>query len=99
MLARKAAKPVEGHVERITTDSNGDCHLEQEDGDAVFVPGLIGIRLGVRFGRIQEGPHNLNMLRCLLCLFHGEPAGQEAVFFRMALVSRGPEIEQREWQK
>ena len=42
MLPRKTTPAVEGHIQRIATDSDGDCHLDQEDGNAIFVPRLVG---------------------------------------------------------
>jgi hypothetical protein len=42
MLSGKASESMEGHVEGVAADGDGDEHFEEKDGDPVLVPGLAG---------------------------------------------------------
>lgn len=53
MLSGKTAESVEGHVERVAADGDGDEHFEEKNGDPVLVPGFAGDGVnGCCFGAI-----------------------------------------------
>jgi invasion protein IalB len=53
VLARKTAESVEGHVQRIVRDRDGERYLKHQESDAVFVPRL------TRRGADVDGVHGI----------------------------------------
>lgn len=103
MFPRKAAPSVECHEKRIAADSDGDRHLQQQDCDPVFVPGIVGNGFGGRVCGIHQYLTSTEFkepgLQLPLCFFCSQRLRQQTMFFRIALIARGPKVEHDEGQK
>lgn len=98
VLAGKSAQAVKSQEERVAAYSDGNRHLQQQGGHAIFVPGFVRDSFNRSLGVHNEPPGS--RLRVFgLSFFYSKSVRKQPMFLGAMLITRRPEIEQDEGQK